>query len=69
MGGFTGITYRYKYEICLDDIFDFFGEIFAICFPSLLILFLCFMRKGLLLSRKGARGKGNGLIIINMKYV
>ena len=27
------------------------------------------MGKGLLLSRKGARGKCSGLIIINMKYV
>ena len=68
MDGFTGITYHYKYDICLDDIFNFFGEIFAIFFLSL-FCFYYFMRKGLLLSRKGARGKGNGLIIINMKYV
>ena len=27
------------------------------------------MRKGLLLSRKGARGKCSGLIIINLRYV
>ena len=28
-------TDYYKYEICLDDIFNCFGEIFVIFFPSL----------------------------------
>ena len=32
---FTGITYYYKYELCLNDIFNCFGEIFAIFVPSL----------------------------------
>ena len=32
--------YHYKYEVCLDDIFNCFGEMFAIFFPSLLTLFL-----------------------------
>ena len=40
-----GISYHYKYEVCLDDIFNFFGEIFAIFFPSLLILILLFYAK------------------------
>ena len=40
-----GITCHYKYEICLDDIFNCFGEIFAIFFPSLLILFLLLYAK------------------------
>ena len=40
-----GITYYYKYEICLDDIFNCFGEIFVIYFPSLLILILLLYAK------------------------
>ena len=35
-----GIIYHFEYEICLDDIFNCFREIFAIFFTSLLILFL-----------------------------
>ena len=34
-----GITYYYKYEICLDDIFNCLGGDFCNIFPSLLILF------------------------------
>ena len=29
-----GITYYYKYEICLDDIFNCFGEIFCNIFSE-----------------------------------
>ena len=32
----------YKYEICLDDIFNCFGEIFVIFFSEFMILFLLF---------------------------
>ena len=32
---FTDITYYHKYEICLDDIFNCFGEFFTIFVPSL----------------------------------
>ena len=35
-----GYTYYYKYEICLADIFNCFGEIFAIYFFSEFIDFV-----------------------------
>ena len=38
-------TDYYKCETCLDDIFNCFGEIFVIFFPSLLILFLLLYAK------------------------
>ena len=37
---FTGITYYYKHEICLDDIFNCFGEIFYNIFSEF-IDFVC----------------------------
>ena len=72
---FTGITYYYKYEICLADIFNCFGEIFAICFPSLLILFLLLYAKRTLVFGKRTSGSeliliyGNYFIFINLKDV
>ena len=62
---FTGINYYYKYEICLDDIFIYFWVIFAICFPSLLILFLLLYAKRTLVFRKTS---GSGLISIYGNY-
>ena len=56
-------TDYYTYEICLDDIFNCFGEIFIIFFSGFIdFVFAPFMRKGLLLSRKGVRCICSGLI-------
>ena len=51
------------YLIVLGKFLQYFSEFIDFVFTP-----LC-EKKGLMLSRKGARGKGSGLIIINMKYV
>ena len=71
---FAGITYYYKYEMCLDDIFNCFWEMFTF-FESLLIFFLLlYAKRNLVFGNRISVCEpilvyGNYFIFINLKDV